>query len=212
MGKERVHFQAPDAATLDTEMQLFVDWFNDTVAVDPVIKAAIAHLWFVTIHPFDDGNGRIARTIADMQLARADGSSQRFYSMSAQIRKERNTYYDRLEQTQRGDLDITDWLEWFLACLNRALSATEDILAAVIKKARYWEWLSTKPINERQRTLLNKLLDGFDGKLTSYKWATIAKCSQDTALRDIQQLVDLCVLEKEAAGGRSTSYGLAELH
>ena len=211
MGKERVHFQAPDASVLDHEMQLFLDWFNRDEPIDPVIKAAIAHLWFVTIHPFDDGNGRMARTIADMQLARADGSAQRFYSMSAQIRNERNAYYDALERTQRGDLDITDWLHWFLSCLDRALSATEITLASILKKARYWEWLATKTLNERQRLLLNKLLDGFTGKLTTSKWAKIAKCSQDTALRDIQQLVEQGVLEKENAGGRSTSYGLAEL-
>lgn len=209
MGKERVHFQAPDAAVLDTEMQLFMDWFNRDEPIDPVIKAAIAHLWFVTVHPFDDGNGRIARTIADMQLTRADGSAQRFYSMSAQIRKERNAYYDALERTQRGDLNITEWLDWFMGCLDRALSATEETLVSVLKKARYWEWLATKTLNERQRLLLNKLLDGFTGKLTSSKWAKIAKCSQDTALRDIQQLVDQGILEKEDAGGRSTSYGLA---
>ncbi|GAB3641618.1 Fic family protein [Spirosoma arcticum] len=211
MGKERVHFQAPDASALDHEMQLFLDWFDRDEPVDPVIKAAIAHLWFVTVHPFDDGNGRIARTIADMQLARADRSAQRFYSMSAQIRIERNAYYDALERTQRGDLDITDWLDWFLSCLDRALSATEETLASVLRKARYWEWLATKTLNERQRLLLNKLLDGFTGKLTTSKWAKIAKCSQDTALRDIQQLVEQGVLVKEEAGGRSTNYGLAEL-
>ena len=211
MGKERVHFQAPDASALDHEMQLFLDWFNRDEPIDPVVKAAIAHLWFVTIHPFDDGNGRMARTIADMQLARADGSAQRFYSMSAQIRKERNAYYDALERTQRGDLDITDWLDWFLSCLDRALSATEETLNSILKKARHWEWLATKILNERQRLLLNKLLDGFTGKLTTSKWAKIAKCSQDTALRDIQHLVEQGVLEKENAGGRSTSYGLAEM-
>lgn len=210
MGHERVHFQAPNAETLDAEMQLFLDWFNSPVAIDPVIKAAISHLWFVTLHPFDDGNGRIARTIADLQLTRADGNTQRFYSMSAQIRKERTAYYDLLEKTQRGDLDITDWLNWFLSCLDRALLATETTLTSILTKARYWEWFATKTINERQRLLLNKLLDGFDGKLTSSKWAKIAKCSQDTALRDIQQLVNQGVLIKEESGGRSTSYGLSE--
>lgn len=208
MGKERVHFQAPDATVIDAEMEIFVNWFNIQTPVDPVIKAAIAHLWFVTIHPFDDGNGRVGRTITDMQLARADGSSQRFYSMSAQIRKERNTYYELLEKTQKGDLDITGWLDWFLGCLDRALSATDDTLTGVLKKAQYWEWFSTKTINERQRLILNKLLDGFDGKLTSSKWAKIAKCSQDTALRDIQQLVEQKILVKEESGGRSTNYAL----
>ncbi len=211
MGRERVHFQAPDAVHLDAEMHLFLDWFNGNGALDPVVKAAVAHLWFVTIHPFDDGNGRIARTIADMQLARADGSAQRFYSMSAQIRNERNAYYDALERTQRSELNITDWLAWFLGCLDRAVSATEDVLAGVLRKARYWTWLANVSLNERQRLLLNKLLDGFTGKLTTSKWAKIAKCSQDTALRDIQQLVEQGILVKESAGGRSTSYELVKL-
>ncbi len=211
IGRERVHFQAPDASVMDTEMQLFLDWFNREVPLDPVIKAAVAHLWFVTIHPFDDGNGRIGRTIADMQLARADGTAQRFYSMSAQIRKERNAYYTVLEKTQKGDLDITDWLDWFLNCLDRGLNATDDILAGVLHKARYWEWLTTKQISDRQRLMLNKLLDGFDGKLTTSKWAKISKCSHDTALRDIQQLMEQGVLIKEESGGRSTSYLLNEI-
>lgn len=215
LGRERVHFQAPDAAALPTDMRRFLDWFNSDVPLDPVLKAAIAHLWFITIHPFDDGNGRIARAIADLQLARADSSPQRFYSLSAQIRKERDAYYDTLERTQRGDLDITDWLNWFLACLDRALTTAETTLANVLRKARYWEWLNTPPraaqLNDRQRLMLNKLLDGFEGKLTTSKWAKIAKCSQDTALRDIQQLVELGVLIKEEAGGRSTSYGLGRV-
>ncbi|CCG99503.1 hypothetical protein FAES_1493 [Fibrella aestuarina BUZ 2] len=210
-GREIVHFQAPDSAIVGAEMQQFIDWFNADVPIDPVLKAAVAHLWFVTVHPFDDGNGRLARTIADMQLARADRSHRRFYSMSAQIRKERNAYYAVLERTQRGDLNITDWLSWFLGCLDRALSAAEAGLAVVLRKARYWEWLHTKSLNDRQRLLINKLLDGFDGKLTSSKWAKIAKCSQDTALRDIQSLLEQGVLEKEAGGGRSTSYCLIDL-
>jgi Fic family protein len=211
LGRERVHFQAPDANTLATEMDLFLYWFNGPTNLDPVMKAAIAHLWFVTIHPFEDGNGRIGRTIADMQLARADNSAQRFYSMSAQIRLERNAYYTILERTQQGDLDITHWLEWFLTCLDRALSASENILSSVLTKARYWEWLATKSISNRQRLMLNRLLDGFEGKLTSSKWAKIAKCSQDTALRDIQQLIDQGILVREESGGRSTSYRLADL-
>ncbi len=211
IGRERVHFQAPDSSVLDTEMNYFFDWFNSESNINPIIKAAIAHLWFVTIHPFDDGNGRIARTIADMQLSRADGSVQRFYSMSAQIRKERKQYYDILEKTQKGDLNITNWLEWFLSCLERALTATEEVLGSVLKKAQYWEVLNTKDISERQKLLLNKLLDGFDGKLTSSKWAKIAKCSQDTAQRDIQNLIDQGVLIKEEPGGRSTSYKLFEI-
>ncbi len=210
MGRERVHFQAPDAAVLDAEMTRFLAWFNQDLPLDPVLKAAIAHLWFVTIHPFDDGNGRIARAIADMQLARADGSSARFYSMSAQIRQERNDYYTLLERTQKGDLDITGWLVWFLACLDRALVATEITVGSVLTKARYWAWFATKTINPRQRLLLNRLLDGFDGKLTTSKWAKIAKCSPDTALRDVQQLLGQGVLVKEESGGRSTNYTLAQ--
>lgn len=187
-------------------MEGFLSWFNGKRDVDPVVKAAIAHVWFVTLHPFDDGNGRMARTIADMQLARADETDQRFYSMSAQIRKEGNAYFDMLEKTQKGTLDITEWLEWFLACLGRALAATEDTLTGVLKKAHFWDDHAAKPFNERQRLMLNKLLDGFEGKLTSSKWAKIAKCSQDTATRDIQNLIDHRILTKDAAGGRSTSY------
>lgn len=209
MGKETIHFQAPDAVVVAVEMQRFIEWFNGESELDAVIKAAIAHFWFVTIHPFEDGNGRIARTIADMQLTRADGSPQRFYSMSAQIHRERNRYYAILEETQKGDLDITGWLNWFLDCLDRALTATDDVLAGVLKKARYWDWLNTKSLNERQRRLLNKLLDGFEGKLTSSKWAKIARCSQDTALRDMQNLMEQGVLVREASGGRSTAYLLA---
>ena len=207
MGRERVHFEAPDAVGLDSEMLTFLNWFNDTKRIiDPVLKAAIAHFWFVTIHPFDDGNGRIARTIADMQLARADDSNQRFYSMSVQIRKERNGYYETLEKTQRNGLDITEWLQWFLDCLDRTLSVTEEILSGILIKAKYWELLANKQLNERQRMMLNKLLDGFNGKLNTAKWAKITKCSQDTALRDIQHLIDQDILIKEQPGGRSTSY------
>ncbi|HEX6848203.1 MAG TPA: Fic family protein [Chitinophagaceae bacterium] len=208
LGKEKVHFRAPDADVLKDEMRTFMDWFNTEKNIDPVIKAALAHVWFVTIHPFDDGNGRIARAIADMQLARADASPQRFYSMSAQIRKERNEYYDTLEQTQKGTMDITKWMEWFLHCFDRALMATDETLAVVLNKAKFWEKYAKTVFNNRQVLLLNKLLDGFVGKLTTSKWAKIAKCSQDTALRDIQDLVTRKILKKETAGGRSTSYGL----
>lgn len=208
IGKEKVHFEAPEAGVLDKEMQQFIHWFNNNDADDPVVKAAIAHLWFVTIHPFDDGNGRIARTIADMQLARTDGSEQRFYSMSAQIQKERNTYYDILEKTQKGKLDITNWLEWFLSCLGRALENTETTLSAVMHKAKFWETHSETRLNERQKLMLNKLLSGFKGKLTTSKWAKIAKCSADTALRDITDLIEKQILVKEESGGRSTSYRL----
>lgn len=211
MGKEKVHFEAPAAARLPPEMEQFLQWFNYGPAIDPVIKAALSHLWFVTIHPFDDGNGRISRTIADMQLARADGISQRFYSMSAQIRIERKEYYEILENTQKGSLDVTNWLVWFLQCLNKALDAADAALQNVLTKASYWDWLREKNINERQRLMLNKLLDEFEGKLTSSKWAKIAKCSQDTALRDINDLIDQGILEKELGGGRSSNYRLINL-
>jgi Fic family protein len=212
MGKEKVHFEAPSADRPNTEMNQFINWFNEDRNIDAVIKAAITHLWFITIHPFDDGNGRIARAIADMQLARGDGSSQRFYSMSAQIRKDRNEYYTILETTQKGSLDITHWLEWFLKCLDRALAATDETLGGVLKKARFWENHFHTSLNERQRFMLNKLLDGFEGKLNTSKWARITKASQDTALRDIQDLIDKQLLVKEASGGRSTAYVLPEVN
>jgi len=209
---EKVHFEAPNAARLELEMKNFIDWFNSDIKIDPVLKAGIAHLWFVTIHPFDDGNGRIARAIADKLLARADGSAQRFYSMSGQIRKERSVYYEVLEKIQKSaHMDVTIWLEWFLACLDKALSLTEDTLAEVFKKARFWELHSSELFNERQRMMINKLFDGFEGALTSSKWGKISKCSQDTALRDILELVEKGVLIKNSAGGRSTSYLLKEL-
>ena len=209
IGKEKIHYEAPAAELLADEMNHFINWFNTTITIDPVMKAAVAHLWFVTIHPFDDGNGRIARAIADLQLARADGTAQRFYSMSAQIRKERNTYYTILEQTQQGTLDITDWLEWFLQCISRAMLASEEQLSAVLKKAGFWKQNEKTIFNTRQVLLLNKLLDSFDGKLTTSKWAKIAKCSQDTALRDIQNLLNKKILVNEKGGGRSTSYIIA---
>jgi Fic family protein len=211
VGRERVHFEAPAAARLNDEMRAFLDWFNGDVTTEPVLKAAQAHLWFVTIHPFDDGNGRIARAIADMALARSEGSSQRFYSMSAQIREQRGDYYAILEQTQRGTLDITRWMEWFLACLTRAIEGAQTALSGVIARGRYWERLRDVPLNERQRLVINRLLEGFEGKLTTSKWAALTKSSQDTALRDVQQLVDRGVLVRNAAGGRSTSYALATI-
>ena len=206
IGREKVHFQAPGADVLADEMTAFLKWFESAPDTDAVIKAAIAHLWFVTLHPFGDGNGRIARAIADLQLARSDSGSQRFYSMSAQIRKERNAYYEILEKTQKGSIDITDWLEWFLSCLDRAILSTDEILSVVIKKAKFWERQATAVLNERQKMMLNKLLDVFDGKLTSSKWAKIAKCSSDTAVRDINILLEKGILSKEDAGGRSTNY------
>lgn len=206
IGNAYVHFEAPAATILEDEMNRFMAWFNDVKQMDAIVKAAIAHLWFVTIHPFDDGNGRITRAIADMQLTRADGTSQRFYSMSAQIRKERKDYYTILEETQKGSLDITTWVKWFLECLHRALMATDETLATVLKKVKFWERHATTIFNERQKLMINKLLDGIDGKLNTSKWAKVAKCSPDTALRDIRDLMDKEVLMKEKAGGRSTNY------
>ena len=210
LGRERVHYQAPAAKSLNREMQAFVKWFNAKTTIDPVVKAALAHLWFVTIHPFDDGNGRIARAIADMGLARSEHSAQRFYSMSAQIRLERKAYYDILEKTQKGSLDVTPWLQWFLGCLDRAFDGAEDILASVLKKARFWEKHVDVSFNDRQRAIINRLFNGFEGKLTSSKWAKLAKCSQDTALRDIDDLLKRGILAKDTGGGRSTSYSLVE--
>jgi Fic family protein len=207
MGKEKVHFQAPHSDLVEKEMTRFLDWFNNS-KMDLVIKAAIAHLWFVTIHPFEDGNGRITRALTDMLLAQSDKSNQRFYSMSAQIRLERNQYYEILEKTQKGNLDITNWIVWFLNCLINALKATDTILTRVLFKADFWQKHIHISINDRQSKLLNKLMDGFDGKLTSSKWAKIAKCSKDSAVRDINDLIDKGILQKEAAGGRSTNYVL----
>jgi Fic family protein len=209
LGNERVHYEAPKAERLDREMTSFLDWFESDDKTDPVLRAALAHLWFVTIHPLDDGNGRIARAIADMALARSENSPQRFYSMSAQIRQERNDYYDILEHTQQGTLDITPWIEWFLGCLGRAIDGARETLSAVLTKARFWENIKTVPLNERQRDVLNRLLDGFAGNLTTSKYAALAHCSQDTAHRDILALVAAGVMVRNAAGGRSTSYSLA---
>jgi len=207
IGRERAHYRAPPAARLP---EAFCAWFNGQDSLDPVVKAALAHLWFVTIHPFDDCNGRIARAIADMSLARSEGSAQRFYSMSAQIRLERSRYYDMLESTQKGDMDITPWLLWFLECLDRAFSSAERILATVLRKAEFWKRHANTALKTRQRDMLNRLLDGFTGKLTSTKWAKIEKCSPDTALRDITALVAQKILERDPAGGRSTSYSIVD--
>lgn len=209
VGKERVHFEAPKAPRLEHEMRTFLDWFNGSTDLDLVVKAALAHLWFVTIHPFDDGNGRVARAIADMVLARSENSPQRFYSMSAQIRRERGAYYDILEQTQKGSMDITPWMEWFLACLGRAIDGAQTILSGVLSKAGFWKHFQNVPVNDRQRLVLNRLLDGLDGKLTNSKYAKLAKCSADTALRDIRSLLHSGLLVRNASGGRSTSYSLA---
>jgi Fic family protein len=210
IGKERVHFQAPPATRLPKEMEGFLDWFNGPASTDPVLRAALAHLWLVTIHPFDDGNGRIARAVADMALARSEQSPKRFYSMSAQIRLERDDYYNVLERTQKGTLDVTPWMRWFLGCLDRAFDGAEATLADVLRKARFREAHAGELFNDRQRKILNRLLDGFEGKLTSSKWATLARCSQDTAGRDINDLVRRSILVKDPGGGRSTSYSLQE--
>lgn len=210
MGRERVHYEAPPAGQVDSEMTSFLSWANRTGDIDPILRAAQAHLWFVTIHPFDDGNGRIARAIADWALARSENSSQRFYSMSAQIQRERKDYYDILERTQKGALDVTEWMAWFLGCFDRAIAGTERALEDVFKKERFWRTHAAVSISERQRLMLNRLLDGFEGKLTSTKWAALAKCSQDTAQRDIVDLIDRGILVKDSAGGRSTSYSLKD--
>lgn len=212
VGRERVHFEAPAASRLDREMTAFLRWFNESGSgIDEVLKAGHAQLWFVTIHPFDDGNGRIARAIADLTLARSEHSSQRFYSMSVQIRQERNDYYEILERTQQGTLDVTPWMEWFLACLERAIGGAQATLAAVLQKARFWQAVRDVAINDRQHLMLNRLLDGFEGNLTTSKWAKIVKCSPDTALRDILDLVRRGVLVRNPGAGRSTSYSRLEI-
>ncbi|WP_410499172.1 Fic family protein [Chitinibacter sp. S2-10] len=210
IGRQKIHYEAPPAEYLTQEVAHFLDWLNCHDLKDhAILKAGIAHLWFVTLHPFDDGNGRIARAVGDLLLARADGNTQRFYSLSAQIQRERSDYYNILEQTQKGTLDITHWLSWFLETLLRAIGQAQLTLDAVLTKANFWQRWSATPFNERQIKLLNRLQDGFDGKLTSKKWAAIAKCSTDTALRDINELLNLGVLHKSESGGRSTSYELS---
>ncbi len=209
-GRRKVHFQAPPANGLPDEMKRFLSWANEETGEPLLIKAGLAHLWFVTLHPFDDGNGRIARAVGDLFLARADGSPQRFYSLSAQIQRDRRDYYQVLERTQKGTLDVTGWLSWFLGTLARALDSAQTTLDTVLVKARFWQRWAGTPLNERQVKLINRLLDGFEGKLTSSKWAAIAKCSPDSALRDITQLLELGVLKKAPGGGRSTSYELSD--
>ena len=206
VGKEKVHFQAPQASVIENEMRLFFDWFNLEQTTDLVLKAAIAHLWFVTIHPFEDGNGRIGRAISDMLLARSDEQAYRFYSLSSQIRKERNAYYDVLEKTQRGSLDITKWIEWFLNCLLHAIELSEIVLEKIINKHAFWIKNAGMNLNDRQRKILNMLMDDFQGVLNTTKWSKIGRCSQDTALRDIQDLIEKEILIKTEQGGRSTNY------
>jgi Fic family protein len=211
IGREKVHFVAPDAARVESEMVAFLAWFNAPAALDPGLEAGIAHFWFVTIHPFADGNGRIARAIADMALARADGSKERFFSMSSEIEAERKDYYRELEAAQRGSLDLTRWLTWFLGCLERAIDAAGQSLASVLDKARFWQWINARPVNERQRLVINQMLNGFEGFLSTSKYAKLAHCSTDTALRDIGELVERGILLRNPGAGRSTSYRLARL-
>jgi Fic family protein len=208
VGREKVHFTAPPAGTLPAQTQTFLEWFEAAPAGDALIQAGLAHLWLVTLHPFDDGNGRISRAVGDMALARAEGTSQRFYSFSSQIQRERKDYYDQLEATQKGPLDVTPWLHWFLGCLLRAVQGAETTLAGVLDKSRFWQRWAGTPMNERQTKVLNRVLDGMEGKLTNAKWAALGKCSADTALRDINDLVARGVLRRLDGGGRSTGYDL----
>lgn len=214
MGREKVHFEAPSATALPAETAAFLQWFNAAPAGDALIHAGLAHLWLVTLHPFDDGNGRISRAVGDMALARAEGTAQRFYSLSAQIQRERKQYYDQLEATQRGTLDVTPWLGWFLSCLLRAVQGAEGLLAGVLDKAQFWQRWAGKPMNTRQTLVLNYMLDrvqdGMEGKLTNAKWAAMGKCSADTALRDINDLLARGVLRKLEGGGRNTGYLLVK--
>ena len=206
VGREKVHYTAPPAERIAFEMERFLAWLEHPADLDPVLKAGLAHLWMVSLHPFDDGNGRIARAVGDLLLARSEETVQRFYSLSAQIQQDRADYYAILERTQKGDLDVTEWLLWFLNCLQRAIVRAEDTLSEVLVKARFWDRFTNTPMNERQIKVLNRMLDGFDGKLTTSKWAKLAKCSQDSAYRDILALVELGALVKAEGGGRSTSY------
>ncbi|MDR2845846.1 MAG: Fic family protein [Candidatus Methanoplasma sp.] len=209
MGKEKIHYEAPEAVKVDTEIKKFIEWI-DNYPTDPVIKSAVAHVWFVMIHPFDDGNGRITRAISDMLLARSEYSQKRFYSMSDRILKERRDYYDILDRVGRGDGDITEWMEWYISCIKRAILDSENTLRSVLFKDKFWKKHAQTSMNDRQRKMLNMLIDGFEGKLTSTKWAKVTKCSQDTALRDIQDLIGKNILSKDAGGSRNTSYMLSE--
>ncbi|SEV99733.1 Fic family protein [Chitinophaga sp. YR573] len=212
IGNEKIHFEAPDVHQIPKKMSAFLNWFNDKQEIDPVIKAGIAHLWFVTIHPFEDGNGRITRAITDMQLAHADQTAQRFYSMSAQIQKERTEYYNILESTQKGSLDITGWLKWFLDCLHRSMDSTDQILGKIMTRTEFWEKHQETQFNVRQLKMVNVLLDDFFGNLNVSKWAKMNNCSTDTALRDINDLVNKNILIKADGGGRNTSYKLKDVN
>jgi len=208
VGRERVHYVAPPAGRVEAEVRRFLDWFERPPEHDPVLVAALAHLWFVTIHPFDDGNGRIARAVSDLALARSENGARRFYSMSSEIRSRRSAYYAILERTQSGTLDVTPWMVWFLECLRGAIATAKSTLSSALRRGRFWQEHAARPLNDRQRRILSRLLEGFEGKLTSSRWARLAKCSQDTALRDIEGLLDLGILRRGPAGGRSTSYEL----
>jgi len=208
IGRERVHFEAPPAEQIPEESTRFLEWFNQPKEIDPLLASGLAHLWFISLHPFEDGNGRIARAIADMVLAQGENSSQRSYSVSAQIREQRDDYYNTLERTQKSSLDITLWQEWFLGCLSRAVESAHDNLDEALRNARFWDRYAKEPLNERQIKVLNRLMDDFEGKLTSSKWAIIAKCSQDSAGRDIKDLIERGALRKDPGGGRSTSYSI----
>lgn len=208
IGRQKIHFEAPPANRLNKEIKEFLNWFNAKPVMDPVLKAGLAHLWFVTLHPFDDGNGRIARAIGDKALAMAEHSPQRCYSLSAQIQRERKDYYRLLENTQRGDMDVTEWLNWYLGCLHRSINGAESTIATVLAKANFWKKWAGSSLNERQINIINRMLDGFEGKLTSSKWAVLTKCSPDSALRDANDLVRRGLMRKSESGGRSTSYEL----
>ena len=208
MGKEKVHFEAPSSERIDSEIKTLIHWIESENEIDPVLKSSIAYLWFITIHPFEDGNGRITRALTEMLLARSDKSVKRFYSMSSQIRIQRKQYYEILEKTQKGTSEITDWILWFLECLKNSFESTSELLSKILIKAEFWKINSKTILNERQQKMLNKLLDGFEGKLTTSKWGKICKCSQDTALRDVQDLIKKDMLRKEKSGGRSTNYKL----
>jgi len=213
IGNEKVHYEAPKPKFVKKEMDVFFEWFNSKNKIDAILKAAIAHFWFIIIHPFDDGNGRIARAITDLMLTRSDASPQRFYSMSAQILKERKKYYSVLQECQHKEKDITQWLKWFLQCLRNALLETEKITNLVLQKAEFWDKHKNTEFNGRQRIMLNKLLEGsFKGKLSTVKWAKMAKCSHDTALRDIKALMEKGIFAQENAGGKNVSYELCQLN
>ena len=210
IGQETVHFQAIPANRVDEEVSLFLNWFENFGEMHPLLIAGLAHLWFLTIHPFEDGNGRIARAITDMALSRSEKFTQRYYSMSSQICADRKAYYRILEVTQRGSVDVTNWMSWFLDCLLRSIKRSDTTLNTVLKKAQFWARFAQESLNSRQIKVMNRVLDGFSGKLTSTKWAKMAKCSQDTATRDINDLIERGGLKRDRAGGRSTSYSLAE--